>query len=787
MKRAPFFNESEIVSEVKTKIEKILVGEANLDVSDKVRQLLDGRKGVEEVNGLLYWAAAGIVYGSHSRIKPGDAFDSWEEIKTLKTHSLRNPVVEQIINETLMVVKDIWKTFGRPDEIHLEMLRSLKQNAKQRQKANRRMRDREQERKKTAETLINEFGLNRPSRKDIDRYLLWEEAQHRCVYTGQVIPKSALFNGETDIDHVLPRQRFFDDSFTNRVLTFKNVNKEKDNLTAFEYMQSHNWEEFKKRVEDNPNFSYPKRKNLLREDIPDDFINRQLNESSYIAKRARFELERVCPPEEQKDGRQSPRVVLTTGSVTDHLKGLWNLNEAYKRVMLPRFERLEKVFDLNLIENVVRNGKEFTQIQGFSKRIDHRHHAVDAIVVAATTQSNINTLNKLNGIYGKLQTPGRPARKIPMPHPDFREMMTATLREIIVSHKARTRLISKKPNIYSRRDEGGKLIHQKDENSGFAVRGQLHNETVYGTMQQYEKISIKKAFLNLEDLAVDWQREKVELRLAENAGDSQLAVKSLKAKKLTNLAGEELLEVTILKTYFTGIVKLDDKLSEKKIQTVADRKLRRELMNHVGRYNGDLKAAFSHQGVYEFNRGRKKPVFKVRVLLNENFKPLDESGPNFRYIEGGNNYCLIVKGGQQDKRTLESRSFFDAVQLAMQGLNPEAPEEGESEFTLKAGEPVYVLRTDEEVGNVDWSNQAAIAERVWIYRKAANEAKVYFLPHTISEVLKKQSGFLVDEFGSQNLTEWEDRDDPRTKIIQRCVKVNVDRLGRISPIKSTMQ
>jgi hypothetical protein len=169
-------------------------------------------------------------------------------------------------------------------------------------------------------------------------------------------------------------------------------------------------------------------------------------------------------------------------------------------------------------------------------------------------------------------------------------------------------------------------------------------------------------------------------------------------------------------------------------------------------------------------------------LLNENFKPLDDSGPNPRFVEGGNNYCLIVKEDSEGNRSLESRSFFDAVQLSLQGLNPEIPEHGTASFVLKAGEPVYVLRPDEKACDIDWNDQGKISERVWVYRKSSGN-QAYFLPHTIGEVFKKQGGFVVDEFGSQHLTEWEDNDDPRTKIIQHCIKVQVDRLGRITPWK----
>ena len=63
-----------------------------------------------------------------------EIINSYKNIKILKRNSLRNPLVEQMINETLMIVKDIWKQYGKPDEIKVELARELKNSVKEREK-----------------------------------------------------------------------------------------------------------------------------------------------------------------------------------------------------------------------------------------------------------------------------------------------------------------------------------------------------------------------------------------------------------------------------------------------------------------------------------------------------------------------------------------------------------------------------------------------------------------------------------------------------------------------------
>ena len=204
-----------------------------------------------------------------------------------KQYSLRNPVVEQIVTETLRVVRDIWKYYGNGkeryfNEIHVELGREMKNPADERkritkgvtqnQKTNQRINailselknqdiegvipyspnqleklrifeqdvlNRYSEKELKAEIYdgvsIAEISKSAtPSRAEIEKYSLWLEQKYRSPYTGQVIPLSKLFTTEYEIEHIIPQARYFDNSLGNKVICETEVNKFKGNQTAFE-------------------------------------------------------------------------------------------------------------------------------------------------------------------------------------------------------------------------------------------------------------------------------------------------------------------------------------------------------------------------------------------------------------------------------------------------------------------------------------------------------------------------------------------------------------------------
>jgi CRISPR-associated endonuclease Csn1 len=132
----------------------------------------------------------------------------------------------------------------------------------------------------------------------------------------------------------------------------------------------------------NKEGSRTKYKKLLWEekDIPDNFINRDLGDTRYITKKSKEILEELVR-----------NVYTTTGIITDRLRNDWGLVDVLKELNLPKYQTLGLTEE---IEN--RNGHTKVQIKDWTKRNDHRHHAMDAITVAFTKPSYIKYLNNLN-------------------------------------------------------------------------------------------------------------------------------------------------------------------------------------------------------------------------------------------------------------------------------------------------------------------------------------------------------------------------------------------------------
>src|SRR5690606_7239189 len=189
--------------------------------------------------------------------------------------------------------------------------------------------------------------------------------------------------------------RLFDDSFSNKTVVFKKDNLDKGNMTAFDYIKSKYGEEklndFVERIENlfelgrkniEEGISKAKYQKLLKQEaeIGDGFIERDLRESQYIAKKAKELLFKI-----------TPSVVSTSGRVTDRLREDWGLINIMKELNLPKYRAL------NMTEvQELRNGHKVEVIKDWTKRNDHRHHAMDALTVAFTKHNHIQYLNYLN-------------------------------------------------------------------------------------------------------------------------------------------------------------------------------------------------------------------------------------------------------------------------------------------------------------------------------------------------------------------------------------------------------
>ncbi|MFG0250335.1 MAG: type II CRISPR RNA-guided endonuclease Cas9, partial [Phycisphaeraceae bacterium JB051] len=273
-----------------------------------------------------------------------------------------NPVVKRTLTELRRVINRIVKEYGLPDDIHLEMARSVSQGSQARKEASRFRSEREKMRDDAANE-IRKLGF-KATRTTITQYLLWQQQNHECIYTGQKISVSQLFSGEVDVDHILPKSQSLDDSQSNKVLCFRKANAAKRQRTVYQWLANTDKPQFDEicvralSFVKNHGFPFGKYKKLMQKTVDvDSFISRQLNDTGYIAKATRQYL--ACLYDNDK------HILGLKGQHTATLRRHWGLNNILRQD------------DLDL-----------------KTRDDHRHHAIDAIVVAATDRSRLQALSK---------------------------------------------------------------------------------------------------------------------------------------------------------------------------------------------------------------------------------------------------------------------------------------------------------------------------------------------------------------------------------------------------------
>jgi CRISPR-associated endonuclease Csn1 len=645
-----------------------------------------------------------------------------DRLPSIKKNELRNPVVEKILNQTVNVVNMLIDRENEKrrlagnqqpfhfDEIRIELSRELKKNTAERKELSAAINSAELNHIKISKILQTEFGVPNPSRKDIIRYKLYEELKnngYKDVYTNTYIPREILFSKQIDVDHIIPQMTLFDDSFSNKTLVFRKDNQEKGNQTAFDYLLNKNGEKgieaylnritflhevnLKNREEGIGKAKFLKLQKRESE-IGDGFIERDLRESQYIAKKAKDMLLHI-----------SKTVVSSSGSITARLREDWGLNNIMQELNYPRYK------SVGLIESVLqKDGQIKENIVNWSKRDDHRHHAVDALVVAFTKPAYIQYLNhlsarnenhKLHGhiigiekkhthiVYDSL---GNRKRKFKEPLPGFRAVVKEQLEQLFVSHKVKNKVVTKNKNKI-------RIKQSEKVTTVLTPRGQLHKETVYGKYNFYqskeEKVSAKFDKATIERITNPHYRKVLLQRLTENDNDPKKAFtgKNSLSKNPVYLDAEktkilpELVKLVWLEEDYSIRKELnpDNFKDDKSIEKVLDEGVKRILKERLNEFNGDAKKAFSDLEKNPVWLNKEKGITIKRVAISgvKNAEPLgfkmdhfgkpllDVNGeliPN-NYIQPGSNHHVSIYA--DEKGVLQDRivSFIDAVRLVTNG------------------------------------------------------------------------------------------------------------------------
>ena len=361
------------------------------------------------------------VYGN--RFSGLQVHDKLPQVReTLPT--LRNPAVERATTELRKVVNAIIREHGKPYEIRIELARELKQPRGERQKATDKGRKREKERAEATRKILLECGISNPARGFIEKALLHAECGGICPYTEKSISFCSLFiNSEFDIEHIIPRSRFPDDSFQNKTLCHQSHNQLKANRTPYEMYQGKP-EEYEKVLNRVRAWPIQNRGKLLRfrvgepnetiDNTLEGFSSRQLNDTRYTSVAAAKLLATLYGGRDLQTPEGTRQVVYaTSGSITAALRSSWGL-EGILRELVPPQPGEER-------------GKP---------RIDHRHHAIDAITIAATRPAVIHAMARDSARSIDPRT--RP--RVPDPWKNFVPSIRPHIEQLLVSHRPEHKL-----------------------------------------------------------------------------------------------------------------------------------------------------------------------------------------------------------------------------------------------------------------------------------------------------------------------------------------------------------
>ncbi len=381
----------------------------------------------------------GLALEQH--IMPGTADPNDPE--ELAIGRLTNPTVHIGLNQLRRVVNSLIRAHGLPEEICIELARDLKfteerkkeltaQNAKNQKEAIRRG-------EKLREIGQADTGANRALLR------LWEELNsdvldRRCIYTGRHISIDMLFNGSVEVDHILPFATTLDDSNDNKILCLREANRFKRKRSPYEaWGNTPDWDGIAQRAAHLPRGKQWRfQPNALQQfEESGGFQARQLVDTQYLSKLAHEYLQVLYP----EKGVGSRHVRVSPGRLTELVRRKLGLN-----ALLP---------DHNLA-----GGADHPK-----NRLDHRHHAIDAAVVAIIDTALLNEMSRASAQDG---AEGRERVIVPEPWPTFRDDLHRAVDRIIVSHR---------PDHGSTGKSG--LKPGEDQTAG-----KLHNDTAYGLTGQ---------------------------------------------------------------------------------------------------------------------------------------------------------------------------------------------------------------------------------------------------------------------------------------------------------------
>jgi CRISPR-associated endonuclease Csn1 len=877
MRMGKFWDWDAIDSNTKDRIEKIISGEYDEKIKDSVREKSISLTHQNSFQGLPAWLVSYIIYDKQSVEKWNTIDDLTEYLENFKQHSLRNPIVEQVITETLRVVRDIWKQYGHGaknyfDEIHVELGREMKNTAEDRKRLSDQISINEatnlrikallnelkenSDGKLTVENVrpfsatqqdalkIYEEGVLRgnievpedivkiskssqPSKSELQRYKLWLEQKYRSPYTGQIIPLARLFTEDYQIEHVIPKSRYFDDSFNNKVICEAAVNQLKDKQLGFEFIKNHPGERvecgmgkvveifteeaYQTFVKEHYSRNQAKRQNLLLEDIPEKMIARQMNDTRYISKYISSILSNIVRSENNDDEINSKNLIPGNGKITSILKKDWGMDAVWNELILPRFERMNTLTNTNAFTYWNEQHQKFLPVDYSpvdskrieKKRIDHRHHAMDALVIACMTRDHVNLLNNQSAksettrydLQNKLRNKSRVTwtdkktgkqverdvfKEFKKPWDHFTIDAKNALDTVVVSFKQNLRVINKATNNYQKWvPKNGIMVKQtlQQEGTNWAIRKPMHKETVAGivNIRQIKSVSLAMA-IDKWEMIVD-KKLKIKIKQMINESHDIKKITKFFSEHEYQWDGKDVKKIDIYcfsndtEVLVASRVNLDSSFNTKKIETVTDSGIRKILIEHLSHYNQNADLAFSPEGIEDMNKrltilnkGRfHLPIKKVRT-----FEPKGNKF-NVGIIGNKKNKFVVAATGTNLYFSIftnkDGKRFFETIPLNVV-----------IERLKQGDKPIQDTKTDEN-GNV------------YILYDFLNPNDIVYIP---TEDQKMNINITIDELDKNRIYRFIDSSDTTANFIPVYTaslifnfnKKDQEKIGTVFPIQN---
>lgn len=721
-----------------------------------------------------------------------------DKLDLLPKNSLRQPVVEKIINQMINVVNAIVGRYGKPNEIRVELARELKQSKDERDAADKSNSNNKKQNEMIAKRLES-MGIS-ASKKYIQKYKFifpakdkkWKEADvvNQCIYCGEHFNLSEALTGDNfDVDHIVPKALLFDDSQMNKVLVHRHCNSSKLDKTAYDYLAAKGEQtlnSYLKRVDDwyargilsygkmerlKVSFvEYQERKKLKKETEADkklweSFIDRQLRETQYIAKKSRQILEQICQ-----------NVTVTEGNVTAKLRKLWGWDDVLMNLQMDKYRELGQTEWKEWTSEHGKRKHKKEEISNWTKRDDHRHHAIDALVIACTKQGFIQRINTLNAsdVKDEMQKDIEKSKII------FNEKLNTLDKYLVSQRPFTTAEVEKEADKVLISFKAGKKVATiskfkakgKNIDTGVIVpRGALHEQFVYGKNKRIMKTeqNLKYLFENTNDIVSSKIKTLVESRINQFSGDIKLALSSLRKSPIYLDNNTKVLEKAKCYEIATVLKYPLSKITSKQVDDIVDKQVRELVRERLFVFGNKEKEAF--KDILWFNEAKQIPIKTVRIYARPDANSIrvvkrDENGKEIGFAVLGNNHHIAIYKGKEEKLVQHLCTFWHAVERKKnklpvvisntselwdsldssaldQSFLEDLPEDGlKLSFSMQQNEMFILGMSQEEFNDALKTNDKAILSKHLYLVWSISESNYWFRHHleTKNSELKKTEG-----------------------------------------------